>query len=347
MRILGIMSGTSLDGVDLALCDFEEIDQSYHYKILKSTTIPYPKNISFKLSNALDFTGVELAEWDTKLAHFFAECVNNFLEGEIKPDYIASHGHTIFHAPEQKYTFQMGNGGVLAQLTNIPVICDFRSGDVALGGQGAPLVPAGDAYLFSEYCATINLGGIANVSFQDVNGNRRGFDICPCNMVLNKLANSFGEPFDDGGKIARKGNLNEDLLIWLNNLAFYKEKGARSLGAEWVNKNIFMYLKDHDAETFMRTFVEHIAIRISNTTNALQGDKILFTGGGVHNSFLMERIQELSNKDCIIPDHQTVDFKEALLFAFLGFLYIHDKVNILESVTGASRNSIGGALYKV
>lgn len=341
------MSGTSLDGVDLALCDFEQIDNQYQYKILKSTTLPYPKNISFKLSNALDFSGIELAEWDSRISHFYADCILQFLEGEIKPDYIASHGHTIFHNPESKYTFQLGNGGVIAQRTQIPVICDFRSGDVAIGGQGAPLVPAGDAYLFNDYAATINLGGIANISFEDPNGNRRGFDICPCNMVLNKLANSFGHLYDDNGEIARKGNMNEDLLLWLNNLAFYKEKGARSLGAEWVNKNIFMYLKDYDAESFMRTFVEHIAIRISNSTNALSGDKILFTGGGVHNSFLMERIQVLSNKSCIIPDQQTVDFKEALLFAFLGYLYINDKENILESVTGASRNSIGGALYKV
>ncbi len=347
MRILGLMSGTSLDGIDLILCDFESEKGQFTYQILKSETIPYPKHISFALSNVFEWSAVELAQWNSKLSYFFAESILDFLKGETKPDYIASHGHTLFHMPEEKYTFQLGSGAVLAQLTGIPVVCDFRSGDLALGGQGAPLVPAGDAYLFPNYAATINLGGIANISFEDKNGNRRGVDVCPCNMVLNKLAGNFGESYDFDGAIARKGNLNEDLLIWLNNLPFYKEKGAKSLGAEWVNKNIFMYLKDYDAETFMRSFVEHIAIRISNAINAIEGTDVLFTGGGVHNTFLMERIKELSVKNIVVPDRETVDFKEALIFAFLGFLYVNDMENIYESVTGASRNSIGGALYKV
>lgn len=341
------MSGTSLDGVDLALCRFTNDKDSYSYEIEAAQTFPYPKNIAYKLSNALDLTGPELAELHFTLSYFFAEVVNNFLSDKQKPDYISSHGHTVFHSPENRYTLQIGNGGVLAQLTGIPVVCDFRSGDVALGGQGAPLVPAGDKLLFSDYSASVNLGGIANLSYDDADGLRRGFDICPCNMVLNRLAATFGQLYDAGGDIARRGQLNEELLLWLDNLSFYKEEGARSLGAEWVNRNIFMYLKDHDTETFIRTFTEHIARRTAGALQQVNGERILFTGGGVHNTFLMERIQANTNKNCIIPDTQTVDFKEALLFAFLGYLYLLDKSNILSSVTGASRNSVGGALYKV
>lgn len=344
------MSGTSLDGVDLALCRFSNDNDSYTYSIEAARTYPYSKNIGYKLSNALELSGQELAELHFGLSAFFADITREFLQDLPRPDYIASHGHTVFHhpGPDTPYTFQIGSGAVLAQLTGIPVICDFRSGDVALGGQGAPLVPAGDKLLFSDYAATLNLGGIANLSFDDASGLRRGFDICPCNMVLNRLAATFGLPYDKNGDIARGGQLNEDLLLWLNNLAFYREKGARSLGAEWVNRNIFMYLKDHDAQTFMRTFTEHIALRTANALHEeVQGPRVLFTGGGVHNTFLMERIQALSEKHCIVPDGQTVDFKEALLFAFLGYLYVLDKHNILSSVTGASRNSTGGALYKV
>jgi len=341
------MSGTSLDGVDLALCRFANNKDSYSYEIEAAQTFPYPKNIAYKLSNALELSGPELAELHFGLSYFFAETVNTFLTGKQRPAYISSHGHTVFHSPQDRYTLQIGNGGVLAQMTGIPVICDFRSGDVALGGQGAPLVPAGDKLLFSEYPATVNLGGIANLSYDDADGLRRGFDICPCNMVLNRLAGTYGLPYDTNGDIARGGQLNEELLLRLDNLAFYREEGARSLGAEWVHRNIFMYLKDYDTETFMRTFTEHIAQRTAGALRQVRGGRILFTGGGVHNAFLVERIRANTEKDCIIPDAQTVDFKEALLFAFLGYLYLLDKSNILSSVTGASRNSTGGALYKV
>jgi len=347
MRILGLMSGTSLDGVDLALCRFANDNDSYTYEIEAAETFPYPKNLGYRLSTALELSAPELAQLHFSLSVFFSEIIARFLQNKPRPGYIASHGHTVFHSPEQGYTLQIGNGGVLAQLTGIPVVCDFRSGDVALGGQGAPLVPAGDKLLFSAYAASVNLGGIANLSYDAEDGQRRGFDICPCNMVLNRLAGTMGMPYDKDGDIARGGQLNTDLLLWLNNLPFYREQGARSLGAEWVNKNIFMYLKEHDTETFMRSFTEHIALRTGNALKAVQGSRVLFSGGGVHNRFLMERIQANTDKECIVPDAQTADFKEALLFAFLGYLYLLDKNNILSSVTGAARDSIGGALYKV
>ena len=346
-RILGLMSGTSLDGLDIACCTFEQNGESWSYKIEEAVTYKYNEEWSKKLASIHNSSAYEFALANTEYGYYLAEKVNEFIsEKNIKGiDLIASHGHTIFHQPEKNFTFQLGSGAAIAGRTGITTVCDFRSLDVALNGQGAPLVPIGDALLFSgfEYC--LNLGGIANISF-DNNGKRAAFDICPVNLVLNTVAQKLGKTYDSEGDFARSGSLNNKLLDKLNNLDFYKTTGAKSLGREWVEQVFFPVLNSFEisAHDKLNTVCEHIALQIAkhakNTTA-----KMLVTGGGAYNSYLMERLKVHIQAEVIIPDNQTIEYKEALIFAFLGLLRFEQKNNTLASVTGASTDSTGGAIY--
>lgn len=351
-RVIGIMSGTSLDGIDIALCDFKKDDtQKWNFAIVKSNTVAYNSETKEKLKSAIHLSGFDLMLLNNEIGNLIGQAVNNFISDnnitKKEIDFISSHGHTIFHQPSIHITTQIGSGATISAITKLPVICDFRSADIALGGQGAPLVPIGDKLLFSEYDFRLNLGGIANVSFEN-DEKIVAYDICPVNIVLNKLVESINLNYDNEGEIARSGKLNSALLKELNELSFYKFNPPKSLGIEWVEKEIFPIVDKYNIELNdkLRTFVEHIALQISQS---LIGDNksVLITGGGTYNTFLIERITEFSLCKIVIPKKQTIEFKEALIFAFLGVLRYRNEVNCLSSVTGATSNNVGGCIYKV
>jgi len=338
-RVLGLMSGTSLDGVDLAICSFTK-NKNWHYKIEKSTTIKYSKYWLETLSNLHKKPEKIINEIDLKYGDLLSKLCNKFLKNE-KIDYISSHGHTIFHQPENNFTLQIGNGNVISKNTKKITISNFRNLDVSLKGQGAPLVPVGDKLLFRKYKYCVNLGGFANVSIKK-NNEIIAFDICPVNIILNYFSNLKGRAYDLNGCMAQKGNLAPDLLKKLNSLQFYSKKYPKSLSREWVEKNIMPLIKnDIKIEDVLHTLCEHIGIQIGKLLNDKEA---LFTGGGVFNSYLLSRIKFYSKSKIIIPDKRTIEFKEALIFAFLGVLRARGEVNCLQSVTGAIKDNCSGEI---
>lgn len=444
---VGVMSGTSVDGLDIALCRFsrnnkedkaaktdsrenikredninsegnidskdkinleenfnreniinpeEGNDVSWQFEILKATTISYEgTEWPRRLLEADRLNGRELMELHRDFGRFTGESVNRFLENtDKKVDFIAAHGHTVFHQPEQGLTLQIGDGAEITAVTGISSVSDFRRLDVALGGQGAPLVPAGDELLFGNYNYCLNLGGFANISFRK-SGQRLAFDVCPVNIVINRLAQNFGQSFDKDGKIAEKGKVNRGLLDSLEKLDFYKLTGPRSLGKEWVDEVFFPVLDDSDCNTLdkLRTVYEHIARRIAavilkptihgqvidesrpgkqfsaaeikNSRKEVTENKhiykeqeefiemghsgpasLLITGGGAKNGFLTKLISEKAAPVyMVIPEEELVDFKEAVVFAFLGLLRMRNEANCLSSVTGARHDNSGGIIH--
>ena len=336
-RVLGLMSGTSLDGVDLAICSFTK-NKNWHYKIEKSTTIKYSKYWLETLSNLHKKPEKIINEIDLKYGDLLSKLCNKFLKNE-KIDYISSHGHTIFHQPENNFTLQIGNGNVISKNTKKITINNFRNLDVSLKGQGAPLVPVGDMLLFRKYKYCVNLGGFANVSIKK-NNKIIAFDICPVNIILNYFSNLKGRAYDLNGCMAQKGNLAPDLLKKLNSLQFYSKKYPKSLSREWVEKNIMPLIKnDIKIEDVLHTLCEHIGIQIGKL---LTDKEALFSGGGVFNTYLLSRIKFYSKSKIIIPDKLSIEFKEALIFAFLGVLRARGEVNCLQSVTGAIKDNCGG-----
>jgi len=349
LQILGLMSGTSLDGVDLAATTFYEDTNGWHFNLDVAETIPYSEEWKSRLKNVQYASADELACTNADLGKYFAELITSFnKKHKISPAFIGSHGHTIFHQPNKNFTFQIGDGAQIAARTGIDTICDFRSKDIALGGQGAPLVPIGDRLLFPNYAACINLGGIANVSYEE-GGNRIGFDICPVNMLLNYLANKLDKPYDDGGEIARSGSIIPALLEQLNQLDFYKKNKPKSLGKEWFDLTVFPLIKERNEPVadLLRTSVEHIAMQhelLKNITTT--NDKILISGGGAFNTFLIDRIASTTSRRLEKSSTDIINFKEAIVFAFLAMLFVNGKDNVLCSVTGSSNNHCAGALYK-
>jgi anhydro-N-acetylmuramic acid kinase len=348
-RAIGLMSGTSLDGIDIAFVFFQKDQKKWKFKLGPFTSLPYNRFWKNRLKNLINSSALEYVKTHAEYGHFLGKQIANFIkENGLKVDLIASHGHTVFHQPEKGFTSQLGSGAAIAVETGITVVCDFRSMDVARSGQGAPLVPIGDALLFNEYKVRINLGGFSNFS---MNGLKKllAFDICASNIVLNHLAERLKEDFDNDGNIARGGQLIPELLKKLNKLEYYNQTGPKSLGVEWVEKEIFPLLSpSHKVEDLLRTYVEHIAVKISTILNAYCADseRALFTGGGVYNSFLMERISKMTQAQIEIPAEEIVEMKEAIIFAFLGLLRLNGEENILGSYTGACNNSISGAVYK-
>lgn len=338
------MSGTSLDGLDLALCEFVEAPSGWEYRILRAETRPYTEEWRLRLSNV--HTADALTFWKTHVEYgrYLGTQVREFLSlSPERPDVVCSHGHTVFHRPDEGYTMQIGAGEVLAAVTRLPVIYDFRSVDVALGGQGAPLVPMGDKLLFGDYPACLNIGGIANISF-DREDKRIAFDICPANMVLNTLASRLGQPFDRDGLLASSGKADPDLLSKLNNLKYYKVSPPKSLGREWVEEEFFPLLDASGLEVkdLLRTCCEHVGVQAAGALAHSKPGRVLVTGGGARNTFLLETLRRHSSHDFIIPDPLLIDFKEALVFAFLGVLRLTGNVNTLSSVTGSAMDHSGG-----
>lgn len=348
-KVIGVMSGTSLDGIDLVYVEFGKTT-NWNFEILKAQTYEYEVIWIEKLRALVCLTYEELKSIDTDYTHYVAGVINNFIKtNHIEDlDAICSHGHTALHQPQNKLTYQIGNQSLLAKLTNQTVVCDFRVQDVELGGQGAPLVPIGDELLFSEYDFCLNLGGFANISTK-INGERIAYDICPVNIVLNHYMKTIGLNYDDKGFMASKGLVNDSLLHALNACDFYKLPYPKSLGLEWVNTYIFPLINSYNMELqdVLRTFVEHIAVQISSEINKKNNTSVLVSGGGVYNEFLIDRIKSLTENKIILPSKDIIEFKEALIFAFLGVLRLRNEVNTLKSVTGAVKNHSSGKIFPI
>lgn len=348
MTVLGIMSGTSLDGLDLALCEFEVYGLGYRYKIKAAKTLDYSVIWKKRLADVKKATAEEYFALHATYGKFIADEVTLFMKASgVTPDAIASHGHTVFHQPERGFSTQIGCGATIAAITGVTTVCDFRSLDVAHGGQGAPLVPIGDQLLFGEYQACLNIGGVANVSFNDQSGKRVAYDVCVANMLLNYLAEKMNLDYDKGGEIARSGKIDTTLLSFLEELNYYKQKGAKSMGREWFEKEIKSKIDKSKLKIadLLSTCTEHIATRIGAEFSENNLKKVLITGGGAFNNFLMERLRVHTNGEIVLPRDEVIHFKEALIFAFLGYLRLQGKINSLSSVTGARENSVGGAVY--
>ncbi len=344
--VIGTMSGTSLDGIDIALCRFSKSGSRWNYEIIDAQTISYPADWIEKLRNAPQLRAEEFLILHNEYGRYTGELIVQFVHGNKIPKLIASHGHTIFHQPEINFTFQLGNGASIAAITGITTVCDFRNLDVALGGQGAPLVPVGDQLLFPQFDFCLNIGGFANISYEK-NGTRVAFDTCPANIILNEFAQQKGYAFDRDGQLGASGKVNETLLEKLDHLDYYQQNHPKSLGREWVKNEINPLLFDShlSIEDQAATIYEHIANQISNATG--KSGKMLITGGGAKNLFLIRRLKEKLSCQIILPDEKLIDFKEALIFAFLGFLAFKGQVNVISSVTGSKQDHIGGVIYPI
>lgn len=341
---LGLMSGTSLDGLDICHASFQKDDLGqWQFEILNASTFPYAEVWENRLRNATRLSAEELYELNSDYGFYLGEKANEFIkEYSLKNiDLIASHGHTVFHQPQKKFTVQIGDGRAIKLLTKLPVVYDFRSQDVLMGGNGAPLVPIGDELLFSEYDACLNIGGFSNISFKE-NGHRIAFDICPVNIVLNHFAKKVGKDFDENGNLARTGKVDHALLSKLNSLPFYQEKPPKSLGMEWVAENILPHLENENSIDVLATFTEHAAIQVAEVLNRNAIQKIVFTGGGTYNTYFLERIKTKTETQIIVPEEEIINFKEALIFAFMGVLRVNNEINILYSATGSSQNHCSG-----
>lgn len=350
MRVISLMSGTSLDGLDICYCSIDSKNGHWSYQLHQAVTLPYSKEWTERLTFNPNLTDEQVSALDHQYGNLLAECVSDFIATYAIPkeqvDLIASHGHTLYHRPEEKYTLQIGNGPELFDIFNIPVACDFRKQDVELSGQGAPLVPVGDQLLFHQYDACLNLGGFSNISFEK-DGQRIAYDISPVNFVLNLLSQKLGFDFDRDGVLAKSGTIDNPLLAKLNRLDYYQQAPPKSLGAEWVNKNVGPLLQESSLGTIdlLATFTQHIAEQLAHTINSNGLKTVLVTGGGTLNRFLIQRLEELTQANLNTTENELIDFKEVLVFALLGVLKYSGQNNVLASVTGAIHDHCSGTIY--
>ena len=357
-RAIGLMSGSSLDGLDIAFVEFQEQGGKWTCEILEADCYPYTDEWVTKLSNAINLPARDYMLLHTDYGHYTGQQVNKFIDKhqlDYKVAVIASHGHTSFHVPSKKMTAQLGDGAAIAAETKLPVVSDLRSLDVAFGGQGAPIVPVGEKLLMGEYDYFLNICGIANISLNT--DKYIAFDVCPANRVLNMLANDAGKDFDEGGEMAASGNVNGELLNRLNALEYYKQPHPKSLANDFGTDVVYPLIKDQalSLPDSLRTYTEHIAVQIrdaivaaDNHKSITANPKLLITGGGAFNTFLIQRLAEQLkglNIEPVVPDKKLVNFKEALVMAFIGVLRWRQEYNVLSSVTGSARDSIGGALW--
>ncbi len=346
-KVIGVMSGTSLDGIDLAHIHLKR-SSSWHFEILEAQTVAYSEKWVRVLKTLVKQDKRELQKIDeaytAHLAHVISAFIKEFQLTHI--DAVCSHGHTALHDPDNGFTYQIGNLPQLAELISQTVVCDFRVQDVEFGGQGAPLVPIGDALLFKAYDYCLNLGGFANISSEN-RGQRIAYDICPVNIVLNYYVNQLGLPYDNKGQLASQGEVHVPLFKKLNQLEYYSKSFPKSLGLEWVQSHVFPLMDSFklDVKTILCTFIEHIAFQISKTIQP--NTKMLITGGGVFNTFLLDCLKKNCDAEIIVPGKKIIEFKEALIFAFLGVLKLRDDVNCLSSVTGAFQDHSSGIIYKI
>jgi len=350
--ILGLMSGTSLDGLDLAYCNIWTEDTSWKFEIKKTKSISYSPEMQDKLKNSIFLSADELLIFHNTYGTWLGEEAKQFIEeNNLDVAAIASHGHTTHHQPENGLTFQIGSGQHLANTSGQKVVCDFRTNDVALGGEGAPLVPIGDKLFFGEYDFCLNLGGISNVSF-DKDGQRIAYDIGLANMILNHITRKNGLDYDDGGLLAKSGTVNSQMLESLNELEYYKLPIPKSIGYEWfVNEVVPIVEGTKDSMenllcTGVHHFCEQVAIQIKS--HCTKPENTLFvSGGGGLNNFMIETLQEKLGQQVkvAINEKQLIEFKEAAVFSLMGVLRLENKINVLSSVTGAKRDSSSGVIY--
>jgi len=348
--LIGVMSGTSMDGIDIVYGTYEMTDkQQCTHIVTHSETYEYTDTLLNSLKESTQLSSVELQILDKKLGNYFSDCILEFIKSNqletAKIDAIASHGHTIFHQPENGFTLQIGCGETIAYRTGIKVINDFRQKDVIAGGQGAPLVPIGDKMIYSQFAeGFLNIGGFCNISIPS--NETIAFDICPGNLPLNEIAAEFSQKYDEEGAIASEGNIDLVILKQLNDLNYYSSTPPKSLGTEWIELNFKPIIsKIASPKDRMRTIVEHVSDQISQTCISFQLKSLFITGGGAYNEFLINRIRKKTDTEIIIPSPIEVEFKEAIIFGLLGALFLDGKTNTLSSVTGASRDVIGGVLH--
>lgn len=349
-KVIGLMSGTSMDGLDIAYCTFYK-NGKWNYDMPEYDHVPYPDKLYNSIVDVYKGTAAELTELDHRLGVWVGKQVAKFIEERnVHPMLVVSHGQTIFHRPDLGYTLQIGDGWSIWKQCTVPVINDLRSADMALGGQGAPLVPVGDRLLFGDYDFCLNLGGFSNISY-DASGHRVAYDVCPVNIVLNLISQRLNKSFDEGGRIAASGKLDIALFERLNALSFYQRLPPKSLGMEWVEYNVLpMMLPEKSVDILLNTFTHHVAYQIVKSIRnvGLEGkNRVLVTGGGAHNDYLIRCMSEYADGRIkfIVPESTLVDYKEAIIFGFLGLLKKLGQINVFSGVTGARRDSSGGVLY--
>lgn len=367
-RAIGLMSGSSLDGLDIVYAELHENAGRWSFEIIAADCYSYNEEWKNRLQNAESLNALDYQLLHTDYGHYLGKEVNRFIQNnniQYKVSLVASHGHTTFHLPKQKMTGQLGDGAAIAAETRLAVVSDLRALDVAFGGQGAPIVPIGEKLLFSDHSMFLNIGGIANVSFNLTEHASKGgyvaFDVCPANRVLNLIANKSGKEYDDGGQMAAAGNIHQDLLQKLNEHDYYKQSYPKSLANTFGTDVIYPLIGTFELtpNDKLRTYVEHIVQQIAmsianyrssiaNSTFNDQHSSLLVTGGGAFNTFLINRLSEELhplNIEVKVPDEKIVQYKEALIMAFIGVLRWRQEYNVLASVTGAERDSINGALW--
>lgn len=341
---IGLMSGTSLDGLDICYAEFIK-NPKWNFKILSSKKVDYDEKWHSALKNSISLKSDDLLALNVDYGLYLGEQVEKFRqENSIeKVDVIASHGHTVFHQPHHKFTLQIGDGRAIKLKNDFPIVYDFRSQDVIMGGNGAPLVPIGDSLLFNEYNACLNLGGFSNISFEE-NHKRIAFDICPINIVLNHYSQKLGFDFDNGGNIAKTGNINANILNQLNKLNFYQKTPPKSLGLEWVIQNIYPLLNSLSPADALATFTQHSVEQIRFIFKKYNLINCLITGGGVYNSYLIQQLKKTTTTEIIIAKPSIIEYKEALIFSFMGVLKLINENNILSSATGSYKDHCSGLL---
>ncbi len=355
--VLGLMSGSSLDGLDLALCEFAISDSGISWRLMESDTIGYEEKWKLRLKKLPERSALEYVKTDTYLGHYFADLVSEFLEDkDVRPDFIASHGHTIYHYPDKLITAQIGCGATLAAKSGFPVVNGFRHHDIALEGEGTPLAHVADKFLFPGYDYYVNLGGIANISVIRDDG-WKAFDVVPCNQILNSLARRLGGEYDENGQWASEGNMLPDLFEELNRHPFFRKPPPKSLDNQDIRKNIqpIVFRAEGSIEDKLHTFTSFIGFQIaraiSKTGKSNEKKRLFLSGGGTFNGFLTtcieEHIRSLQMEiDLVIPDAQIISFKESLLIALLGVLRVENKLNCYCEITGATENTINGGIYQ-
>ena len=368
-RVIGVMSGSSMDGLDMAYCVLSEVGGEWSCEIEAADSMSFSEDWKNKLLALTDFSAKELIQAHVDFGHYMGQRINAFIEKnalEHKVHYVASHGHTVFHEPtpvrgklQNGMTFQIGDGASIAAELELPVISDLRNMDVAFGGQGAPVVPIAEKLLWGGYDYFLNLGGIANISYHPNNDDNHdvawAYDVCPANRVLNSLLNTIDKEYDDKGALAASGTCDGILLQKLNELDYYNQPAPKSLANQFGLEKLLPLIQESGLELKhqVNTMVEHIAMQIgkaclSEGPTDSDGKNMLISGGGAHNDYLLQRIDHYCGLKKVTiekADVQTLEYKEAVAMALMGALRWREEENVLSSVTGAKKNSIGGALW--
>ena len=350
LQLLGLMSGTSLDGLDIAQVSFGfSSNHNIDFQLINCKTYPLPKPIFEKLSNVFSLSAMAVFELDQELARFYAACIAQFIsENNIKQTEItaiASHGQTIFHQPNKGYTTQIGCGSTLNFLTKIPVINQFRQLDVSAGGQGAPLVPLGDALLFAPFAdGFLNLGGFANISTPQ-NASAVAYDIAPANLPMNQWMQQLGKAYDANGELAREGKINEAILSKVLSLEFFSQNGPKSLGTEWLESTYLPFFEHVSIPDKLRTHLEVLKTLCIRAFEYLDLKSVYVTGGGAFNNYFIELLSAEFKGKLIIPDADIINYKEAIIFAFLGARFLRNETTTLSAVTGATEALRTGILH--